>query len=87
MTLTELAQDYQLSFRANVIVSDGHHLIASRYAYGTVAPSLYWLRDDPNYPDAVIIASEPLFIGNWNSLPDSSIFSVGEDLEIHIHQL
>lgn len=87
ITLTALAQDHQVSFSANVIISDGHHLVASRYAYGTSAPTLYWLRDDPMYPDSVIIASEPLFISNWNSFPNNSILSVGENLEVHIHQL
>ena len=87
MTLTELARSQDVSFSANIIISDGHHLLASRFAYGTSAPTLYWLRDDPMYPNAVIIASEPLFTGNWNSCPNSSILSVGEDLEIHIHQL
>lgn len=87
LSLTELAKEYQVSFSANVIASDGHRLVASRYAYGTSAPTLYWLRDDPTYPEAVIIASEPLFAGNWNSFPNSSILSVGEDLEIHIHPL
>ena len=87
MTLTELAKAHSVSFSANVVISDGHHLTASRYAYGASAPSLYWLRDDPMYPDAVIIASEPLFTGNWNSCPNSSILSVGENLEVYIHQL
>jgi len=87
MTLTELARSQDVSFSANIIISDGYHLLASRFAYGTSAPTLYWLRDDPTYPNAVIIASEPLFTGNWNSCPNSSILSVGEDLEIHIHQL
>jgi glutamine amidotransferase len=87
ITLSELAQDHQVSLSANLIISDGHRIVASRYAYGTSAPTLYWLRDDPSYPDAVIIASEPLFTGNWNSFPNSSILSVGEDLEVHIHQL
>lgn len=87
ITLTELAKVHQVSFRANVIISDGHRLVASRYAHGTVAPTLYWLRDDPTYPDAVIIASEPLFTGNWNSLPNSSILRVKENLEVHIEQL
>jgi glutamine amidotransferase len=86
-TLTALAQDHQVSFSANVIISDGHRLVASRYGLGSSTPSLYWLRDDPSYPDAVIVASEPLFIGNWNSFPNSSILSVGEDLEVNIHQL
>ncbi len=87
MTLTELAKAHSVSFSANLVISDGHHLIASRYAHGTSTPSLYWLRDDPMYPNAVIIASEPLFTGNWNSCPESSILSVGENLEVYIHQL
>jgi glutamine amidotransferase len=43
------------------------------------------LRDDPAFPEAVIIASEPMFEGNWNSFPEQSIVSVGEDLEIETH--
>ncbi|HEY9633109.1 MAG TPA: ergothioneine biosynthesis protein EgtC [Coleofasciculaceae cyanobacterium] len=87
LALTQLAQSHHVSFSATLIISDGHHLVASRYALGTSTPTLYWLRDDPTYPDAVIIASEPLFTGNWNSCPNSSILSVGEDLEVHIHQI
>ena len=82
ITLTELAKVYQVSFSANMIVSDGHHLIASRYAYGTTAPSLYWITNDPTYPDSVIIASEPLFTGNWNKFPNGSILNVGKNVEI-----
>ncbi|HEY9671679.1 MAG TPA: ergothioneine biosynthesis protein EgtC [Waterburya sp.] len=84
-TLTQLAQADQISFSANVIISDGHRLVASRYAYGTTAPSLYWLRDDPTYPNSVLIASEPLFAGNWNCVPNSSIVSVEKNLDVHIY--
>jgi len=84
--LTQLAQSYQVSFSANVIISDGHSLIASRYAWGSNAPTLYWLRDDPNYPNAVLVASEPLFAGNWHSCPTNSLLVVKEDLEFRINQ-
>jgi len=87
LTLTELAREAQVSFCANAIATDGHQLVASRYAFGTNQPTLYWLRDDPTYPEAIMIASEPLFAGTWNSCPHNSILSVGEDLEVHIHQL
>jgi glutamine amidotransferase len=87
LTLDELAKSHQVVASANMLVSDGHRLVASRFATGTAAPSLYWLRDDPTFPEAVIIASEPLFDGNWNRFPEQSILSVGEDLEIQIHQL
>ncbi len=88
LTLDELAKSHQVSASANLIVSDGHRLVASRFASNTTsAPSLYWLRDDPTFPEAVIIASEPLFDGNWNRFPEQSILSVGEDLDIQIHQI
>lgn len=87
LTLTELAKNEQVSVSANLIVSDGHRLVASRYACGTTAPTLYWLRDDPNYPDSVIIASEPLFAGTWNSCPNGSTISVSENLDVEIERL
>jgi len=88
LNLDELAQVHQAVASANMIVSDGHRLVASRFATGgTSAPSLYWLRDDPAFSEAVIVASEPLFHGNWNRFPDQSIISVGKDLEIQFHQV
>ena len=86
LTLVELAQHHLTEFSANLIVSDGQRLVASRFAYGSTNPSLYWLRDDPCFPEAVVIASEPLFTANWNLCPERSILSVGEDLEIQIQQ-
>jgi ergothioneine biosynthesis protein EgtC len=85
--MTDLAKSHHVSFSANTIISDGHRLIASRYACGSTSPSLYWLRDDPMYPDAVIIASEPLFEGNWNSCKNSSIVTVEKNLDVKVHQL
>jgi len=87
LTLNELAKSHQVVASANIIVSDGHRLVASRFASDTAAPSLYWLRDDPAFPEAVIVASEPLFDGDWHRFPKQSILSVGEDLDIKIHQL
>lgn len=87
ITLSELAASYQVSFSASIIVSDGHRLVASRFAYNTATPSLYWLRDDPTFPNSVIIASEPLFAGNWISCPERSIITVGEDLDIQIDSI
>ncbi|MGE5655394.1 MAG: ergothioneine biosynthesis protein EgtC [Actinomycetota bacterium] len=77
----------KIEFSVNAIVTDGHQLVASRFASGTQLPSLYWLRDDPSFPEAVIVASEPLFAGNWHPCPPQSIISVGEDLDVNICQL
>ena len=87
ITVSELAASYQVSFSASIIISDGHRLVASRFAYNTTTPSLYWLRDDPTFPNSVIIASEPLFAANWISCPERSIITVGEDLDIQIHPI
>ncbi|MCL1467530.1 ergothioneine biosynthesis protein EgtC [Argonema galeatum] len=84
ITLAELAQFHEVKVAANIIVTDGRRLVASRFSTRKPAPSLYWLRDDPIFPDAVIIASEPLFAGNWIGFPENSIISVGEDLDIQI---
>ncbi|MBW4548495.1 MAG: ergothioneine biosynthesis protein EgtC [Symplocastrum torsivum CPER-KK1] len=90
MTLTELAKEYQTSFSANLIISDGKRLVASRYAYNAFTPTLYWVKNGSYYPNAVIVASEPLFVGKWNSwksCPKNSLLSVGENLEVQIEEL
>jgi glutamine amidotransferase len=70
-----------------MVISDGDRLIASRFSTKSPAPSLYWLRDDPNFPGAVIIASEPLFTGNWTDFQENSIISVGVDCDIQFEQI
>lgn len=87
LTLLEMAKRYQVEASANVVFSDGHRLIASRFATTSPPASLYWIRDDPTFPKSVIIASEPLFIGNWIACPENSIISVGADCEIQIEQI
>jgi len=85
--LTRLAQELEVEFYANIVISDGKQLVASRYGNRSPALTLYWLRDDPNFPDAVIVASEPLFAGNWMSCPQQSVICVGENLEVHVRHL
>ena len=87
LNLDDLAKSHQVSASANIIISDGTRLIASRFASGIEPPSLYWTRDDPAYPESVIIASEPATQGEWHRFSEQSILSVGQDLEIEIHQL
>jgi ergothioneine biosynthesis protein EgtC len=86
-TMSELANYHQVEIGANVIISDGCQLVASRFACGNTPPSLYWLQDDAIFPKSVIIASEPLFVGNWQSCPEQSIISVGEDFNVNINTI
>jgi ergothioneine biosynthesis protein EgtC len=84
-TLEELASS-MTSFSANLILSDGKQLVASRYA-NRQNPTLYWLKDSPLLPNAVLIASEPLFPGDWTACPERSILTVTYDLDIQIRAL
>ena len=89
--LTQLAEiakaEGDIYFCANVILTDGQQLVASRFASRSRAPSLYWLENDPNYPEAVIIASEPLFEGNWKRCPEQSMICVGEDGTVNLNEV
>ncbi len=84
-TLVELVTSAQVTMSANVILSDGQQLVASRFACGTSTPTLYWLRDDPCLPQAVVLASEPLFEGNWIACPEKSLLTVAHDLSVQVH--
>jgi ergothioneine biosynthesis protein EgtC len=83
--LTQLAKSLHIYFSANIILSDGKQIVASRYSNRAPTPTLYWLQDDLLYPDAVIVASEPLFEANWKSCPEHSIINVRENLEVCIN--
>ncbi|MFM2304105.1 MAG: hypothetical protein RLZZ135_1515 [Cyanobacteriota bacterium] len=72
---------------ANIIISDGNRLVASRFAHNAVVPSFYWIKDSIDYPDAVILASEPIFAGDWQTCPRQSIITVDADLQVQIHPI
>lgn len=74
--LTTLAKQFQVAVSANLVISDGHQLIACRFAIGGAAPSLYWLAEHPQFPCATLIASEPLFPGDWQAFPDPGLLVV-----------
>ena len=67
----------QAEMTLNFIVSDGETLAASRLAHNCATPSLYTLTDHPQFPDAVLIASEPLFDDPaWTPIPEGSLISI-----------
>lgn len=85
--LTELASIDNVKFLANTMITDGHKLVASRFAKNVTPPTLYYLKNDSKFPESVLIASEPLFTGEWQKVPEQSIITVGENLDIEIYQL
>lgn len=86
-TLHELASKHQVKASANIIITERHRAIACRFSTQSPAPSLYWLKDDRTYPESIIIASEPLFVGEWIGFTKNSILTVGEDREHEIHPI
>jgi glutamine amidotransferase len=57
-----------------LVVSDGERLYAVRHACKDVCPTLYYTTDDEGFPDAQLIASEPLTeTGVWQSVPEHQI--------------
>lgn len=76
--LAELATSENIVVSANLVISNGQQLVACRFARGMTAPSLYWLTNDPSFPESVIVASEPLFPGHWEAFPENSILCVDE---------
>ena len=87
LKLKDLVERHKTNTLANLVISDGNRLVASRFSTEPPSASLYWLQNDATFPNSVIIASEPLFKGNWNSFPENSILSVGEDCDIRIEQI
>ncbi|BAU07825.1 ergothioneine biosynthesis protein EgtC [Fischerella thermalis CCMEE 5330] len=87
LKLAEMALTHQTHASANLVISNGNRLVASRYSTKSPAPSLYWTANDPTFPNAVILASEPLFAGNWTLCPENSIISVGEDCDLRIEPI
>lgn len=81
-TLTDMARKYDTSFSANIIVTDGHAIAASRYAYDKEAPSLYWHCDNQSHPTQVTVASEPLSEQKWYPFtPQSTLFFQAKSLQ------
>ncbi|KAM3089697.1 ergothioneine biosynthesis protein EgtC [Phormidesmis sp. 146-35] len=77
--VAQLADKQETPFSANLMVSDGQQLVVSRYADRLKVPTLYWLRDHPSFPQSVMVASEPIFPGNWHPLPDRCVAILKHD--------
>ncbi|MGE5146188.1 MAG: ergothioneine biosynthesis protein EgtC [Candidatus Eiseniibacteriota bacterium] len=72
----------------NFILSDGRSLAASRHALGGPPPSLYVLERHARFPDAVLIASEPLFDDPaWRPVPAGHLVTVDEDRRLALAPL
>jgi glutamine amidotransferase len=82
----ELAER-RITVGANLILSDGDRLIACRASNRETVPTLYWLADDAQYPGSVLVASEPLFPGKWQPVPEHSLLIANHALNVDIQPI
>ena len=87
MNLAKLAEEDNIEFSANMVLTNGEELAACRYANRKPSPSLYYIKDNSRFSDAVIVASEPLFYGDWIDCPEASLISVGKNLEVSVNSI
>lgn len=85
--VSALAVPQGVRVAANVIVCDGEQMVACRYDTTPKPPSLYWLAQPPELPEGTLIASEPLFAGNWLSFSANTLLVISPDREPIVHSL
>ena len=85
--LTTAAAEHRIRVAANIVISDGEQLVASRYDTTGKSPSLYWLQHHAMFPNAVLLASEPLFEANWVRCPENTLITVDTNRDIHLQTL
>ncbi|MEM9451689.1 MAG: ergothioneine biosynthesis protein EgtC [Cyanobacteria bacterium P01_E01_bin.6] len=87
LTLVFRLADNQITVGANLILSDGDRLIACRTSNRTPVPTLYLLQGDKEFPNSVLIASEPLSAGDWQPIPEHSLLNVTQALDVDIQPI
>ncbi|HWE38248.1 MAG TPA: hypothetical protein VG406_16880 [Isosphaeraceae bacterium] len=77
---TDLARRHGGGLNANALLGGAEGLLAARFASAGEPHSLYTLSDQPRWPGAILIASEPLDDGpGWRAVPPSSLVVVDRD--------
>ncbi|MEM6252652.1 MAG: ergothioneine biosynthesis protein EgtC [Cyanobacteria bacterium P01_D01_bin.156] len=76
-----LATGHDVRVSGVIIISDGQQLVAARFDNQANAPSFYLLRQS----QGIILASEPLFKGDWEPVPQSHSLTVAQDFHPQIH--
>ncbi|MDV3352334.1 ergothioneine biosynthesis protein EgtC [Leptothoe sp. LEGE 181152] len=80
--IQSLANEYDVRVSGVIVLSDGQQLVAARFDNQAKAPSFYLLRQ----PESIILASEPLFSGDWEPIAQAHSLTVAaNDLQPQIH--
>lgn len=63
-----------------LVLADGHRVVGTRAATGAAANTLYTLTDGARWPDAIVLASEPLDDDpGWALVPDGTVVEITAD--------
>lgn len=80
--LRQWADEGGLRLALNCAVTDGECIVVSRFATVAPPPSLYYTVASAFFPDAVVVASERLCVGDdWVPVPAGSIIGVDMALQ------
>ncbi len=83
--LADILANLEISLRdtpsvMNIVISDGHRLIAARHATAHDCASLYYTTDNPHFPGGQLLSSEPLDEhGNWEPVLENHIVVLERD--------
>ncbi len=87
-TITDLAREHNVACYLNLALTDGTGMVFSRYSNDDESNSLYLLEDGDHYPDAVLLASEPLDDDpDWQAIPHNSIVSIDANRHVRIEEI
>lgn len=67
------AQQHGTAVQLNLLVSDGDRILATRDGTETTCNSLYHLADGAEFPDAHVVASEPMTTGEWQEVQPQTL--------------
>lgn len=81
--LENWANIHHTHFSANLILSDGKQLFATRYAHNAPVPTLYFHKNE----QGIILASEPLDDRPWQTCPEQSLITINENRELLIEAI
>lgn len=66
-------REHGLATQLNILASDGDHLFATRAGTEPASNSLHHLYDGDDFPDAHLIASEPVMPGDWRPVEHNTL--------------
>lgn len=86
--IVEWAEVLDIRVALNLALTDGEHVVASRFSNKGPAPSLYCLKNAGIFSSAGVIASERLWPGaEWSAIPENAIVGFDASLALQRYEL